>query len=306
MATKANTNPEISITEISTGELTFCILGRTPLIMNRMSQKVWMELLMPKGRKTASVKASSLKHDPIAEFRASPYFMPDDRAPTLLAIMPTAYKRGMGTAALDMPGANRTQIGRLVYVEGELLPVYGVPKVFMAITRSADMNHTPDVRTRAILPEWACKVRISYVKPILREQSIANLLSAAGFVAGIGDWRQEKGSGSYGAFKIVNADHPDFMRITQTQGRAEQLAAMKMPIPYNDETSEMLAWFDVEVKRRGFDVADEADESIEEARADQETARQARAANRAAAGIPDGPAWQHGNGHDQSAQGAAQ
>lgn len=306
MATKAkDTNPEIAITQISTGELEFCILGRTPLIMNRMSQKVWFELLLPKGRKTTADKASTLKHDPIAEFRASPYYMPDNSSPALLAIMPTAYKRGMGTAALDMPGANRTQIGRLVYVEGELLPVFGIPKVFMAITRSADMNHTPDVRTRAILPEWACRVRVSFVKPILREQSIANLLSAAGFVAGVGDWRQEKGSGSYGAYKLVSADDPDFMRITQTQGRDAQEAAMRSPIPYNDETSEMLAWFDVEVKRRGFHVADEADAAISSARSDLAEVSKSKRAKREAAGLPDGPPWVGKNGQDHSAVGGA-
>ena len=74
-----------------------------------------------------------MKHDPIAEFRASVYRMPKDDDPTVLAILPTAFKGAMGTAALDMPGAKRTQIGRLVYVHGELLPVYGVPKVFMAV-----------------------------------------------------------------------------------------------------------------------------------------------------------------------------
>ena len=82
----------------------------------------------------------------------------------------------------------------------------------MSITRSADKNRTPDVRTRAILPEWACKLRIAYTKPILREQAIFNLLAAAGLQSGVGDWRQEKGSGSYGAFKLVNADDPDFLR----------------------------------------------------------------------------------------------
>jgi hypothetical protein len=54
--------------------------------------------------------------------------------------------------------------------------VYGVPKVFCAITRSADMNRTPDVRTRAILPEWACRFTVRFEKPILRDQTIADLL----------------------------------------------------------------------------------------------------------------------------------
>lgn len=187
MATKApDAGSEITILEVVKGQMDFCILGTSPLIMNRMSQKVWFELLAPKGRKNAAEKASTMKHDPLQEFRNSPYLMDDPKAPTLLSILPTAFKRAMGTAALDTPGAKKAQIGRLVYIEGEQLPIYGVPKVFMAITRSADMNKTPDVRTRAILPEWACRLSITFTKPILREQSIANLLAAAGFQSGIG------------------------------------------------------------------------------------------------------------------------
>lgn len=245
----------IDIMEVVKGRMEFCILGTSPLIMNRMSQKVWFELLAPKGKKTSAEKAGSLKHNPIQEFRDSPYRMTDPKSPALLAVMPTAFKKAMGTAALDMPGAKKAQILRLIYVEGEMLPIYGIPKVFMAITRSSDMNHTPDVRTRAIIPEWACKISISFTKPILREQSIANLLAAAGFQSGIGDWRQEKGSGSYGAFKLVSADDKDFLRIVKTMGRKAQDEALESPEAYNDETQEMLSWFDVEVRRRGFKVA---------------------------------------------------
>ncbi len=255
MATKGEKQTEVSILQIEQGRIDFCILGTSPLIMNRMSEKVKRELLAPKGKKNAAEKASTMKHDPLAEFRASPYTMADPKAPTLLAVLPTAFKRAMGTAALDMPGANRTQIGRLVTVNWDMQPVYGRPFVFMAVTRSADMNKTPDVRTRAILPEWACRLSVSFTKPMLREQSIMNLLAAAGLQSGVGDWRQEKGSGSYGAFKIVSPDDADFKRIVKTQARAAQEEAMANPEPYDAETGEMLAWFDVELKRRGFKVA---------------------------------------------------
>ena len=253
MATKATTpGTEISILEVIKGQMDFCIVGTTPLILNRMSQKVWFELLAPKGRKTEADKTSTMKHDPLKEFRDSVYRMADPSAETVLAIMPTAFKRAMGTAALDSPGAKKAQIGRLVYVQGEMLALYGVPKVFMAITRSADINKTPDVRTRAILPEWALRLSITFTKPVLREQSIANLLAAAGFQAGVGDWRQEKGSGSYGSFRLASADDPEFLRICSQQGADAQQDALDSPVAYNDETSEMLAWFDVEIKRRGF------------------------------------------------------
>ena len=82
MATKQAVveSTEISITTLQEGEMTFCILGTSPLICNRMAMKAWHDLLMP-YKKTAADKAGSLKHDPIAEFRASPYLMRHADAP---------------------------------------------------------------------------------------------------------------------------------------------------------------------------------------------------------------------------------
>ena len=254
MATKPVVESEISINEVVEGKMDFCILGTSPLICNRMAQKAWFDLVARK-KNTAADKAANMKHDPLGEFRATRYRMANEDAPTVLAVLPTMFKKAMGTAALDMPGTKKAQIGRLVSVDWDAMPVWGVPNVFMAITRSADINKTPDVRTRAILPEWACRLSVRFQKPILREQSVANLLAAAGRLSGVGDWRQEKGSGSYGAFKLVSADDKDFLRVIKTGGRNAQQEALDNPIPYNDETSEMLAWFEVELKRRGFKVA---------------------------------------------------
>lgn len=265
VAKKAEENSEIVIMAIDTGTMDFCVVGTTPLIINRVSQKSGRELLSPSGKKGAVEKASSLKHDPIKEFRDSPYLLQEKDAPTLIAGLSAWFKKSMLTAALDTPGAKKTQIGRLVRVTGERIPVYGIPKLFMAITRSADMNRTPDVRSRALLPEWACRVRVTFTKPMLREQSIANLLAMAGITSGVGDWRQEKGSGSYGSFRLASADDPDFLRIIKTQGRAAQQAAMDNPAPYDDETSDMLAWFDVEAKRRGFKTG-EAEAAVKHAK----------------------------------------
>jgi hypothetical protein len=47
MATKKETNTEIFITEQKRETLNFCVLGTTPLIHNRMSQKVLQTLLCP-------------------------------------------------------------------------------------------------------------------------------------------------------------------------------------------------------------------------------------------------------------------
>ena len=252
MAAKAKTETEIDVLKVTHGQLDFCILGSMPLILNRMSEKVLRELLMPKGKKTAADKASSLKHDPMQEFLDSPYIDEDDSAPTYLQHLSSAFKNALKGAALDLPGANKSQIGRLTWVNGERVSIYGVPQIFCSVTRSADMNRTPDVRTRAIVPQWAARVSVSFVTPMLREQGVANLLASAGITQGVGDWRPGKGAGTYGQFELVSADDSRFQHVIKNGGREVQKAAMESPEAYDRETRELLDWFGVESKRRGF------------------------------------------------------
>jgi len=254
MAKKDDGN-EVFITKVDQGVADFCIVGTAPLICNRMSSKVMQELLLPRGRKTAAEKAGSLKHEPLIEYRNSPYTSLDDTNPTRIQLLASMFKGAMKTAALDIPGAKKAQIGRLTYVESDRVNVYGVPQIFMSVTRSADMNRTPDVRTRAILPEWALRISIRFAQPIIKLQSVANLLAAGGITSGVGDWRVEKGSGGYGTYRIVSDDDPDFVRIVATGGRQAQDEALATPTAYDDETEELLSWYDVEAKRRGFKVA---------------------------------------------------
>lgn len=251
MAT-AKKESEIEVLKVDHGQLEFCVLGTSPLILNRLSEKVLHELLMPKGRKSSAEKASSLKHNPMEEFQASPYTDEDESSPTLLQHLSSAFKGAIKSAALDLPGSSKAQIGRLTWVNGERVGIYGVPKLFMSVTRSADINKTPDVRTRAIVPQWACFVSVSFVKPILREQGVANLLASAGITQGVGDWRPGKGAGTYGQFELVGSDDARFKHLVAHGGRASQLAAMEAPECYDRESKELLSWFDVESKRRGF------------------------------------------------------
>lgn len=251
---KAKDESEVFVMEVMQGAMDFCVIGTSPIILNRMSEKAQRELLLPKGRKNAAEKASTLKHDPMAEFRASPYTSQGDAGATRLQLLASMFKGAMRTAALDIPGAKKAQIGRLVYIEGDRVDLFGVPQLIMSVTRSADMNRTPDVRSRAIVPEWACRLTVKFVKPIMREQSVANLLAAGGITAGVGDWRVEKGAGSYGTFQLCSPTDPEFVRICKI-GRKQQDAALAEPECYDDETQSLLSWFGVEVQRRGFKVA---------------------------------------------------
>ena len=253
--TQKTVEQEISVLEVSQGRVEFCVLGSTPLILNRMSEKAKRELLLPKGKKSAADKAASLKHNPMEEYRASANKAAGADAPTRLLIPSTAFKGAIRDVALDVPGeAKKAQIGRLTYVPGDYVNVYGIPKLFMCIARMQDMARTPDVRTRAIVPEWACRLTVTYIRPILKEQSVANLLAAAGIMRGVGDWRPEKGKGDYGQFELVGKDDPRFLRIVKAGGRVQQDKALETPEPYDAETAELLTWFSEEAGRRGFKV----------------------------------------------------
>jgi hypothetical protein len=221
------------------------------LIVNRMAEKARRELLLPAGRRTAADRAQSLKHDPLAEFRASPYTLPSDEEPTYLAALAAWFKGSMMTAALELPGTKKAQIGRLVWVEGERLPLYGAPELMMSVVRSADMNKTPDIRSRCIVPRWATEIDITFVVPMLTERSIINLIAAAGMVSGVGDWRNEKGKGTYGQFVVTDPDDARFKEIVATGGRAVQRAAMETPAFYDEESEELYQWFESTVSERG-------------------------------------------------------
>ncbi|MGH8626433.1 MAG: hypothetical protein ACREYC_14585, partial [Gammaproteobacteria bacterium] len=133
---------------------------------------------------------------------------------------------------------------------GDYVAIYGIPKLLMSVVRMADMSRTPDVRTRAILPEWACRVVISFVQPILKRNAVVNLLAAAGLIQGVGDWRPEKGNGSYGQFQIVPPDDAVYRAIIRQGGREAQLKALADPENYDAETERLRAWYDTEVARR--------------------------------------------------------
>lgn len=227
------------------------VVGDSPIIMNRLAEKAQRQLLLPGAPKNRTEKAQTLKHYPLEEYRSSPHRINDAKAPTLLAMPATAFKGALRNVALEMPGVNKTQLGRLTYIAAEMVGIYGVPQLLMSVVRSADMNKTPDIRTRAILPRWAATFDISYVAPTLTATAIMNLMANAGMIIGVGDWRPEKGAGAYGRFRLVCPDDSEFSAIVKGGGRKQQEAALNKPEFFNEDTRELYDWCAGEVERRG-------------------------------------------------------
>jgi hypothetical protein len=241
---------EITIPPIHRGVLRLRIIGQTPLFMNRMAAKAKQQLLVGGRKKTAADKAK-IKHDPVAEYRDSMERFPGDE-PTCLAMRVVALKAAMCTAALETAGITKTSAQRLLFMPGDLVPLYGTPQLRMDVVRSADINRTPDVRTRAFLPKWGAEIEVQHILPQLPVSSVLTLAANAGVLVGIGDFRQEKGKGAFGSFRVLSADQDDdeWDELVSEHGASAQRRAIDEPEYADDDTSDLMEYFGEEAARR--------------------------------------------------------
>lgn len=240
----------LTIEPLKQGRVTLRMIGTTPFYFNAMSAKAKRTLLIGGGKKTAAQR-KELKHDPEQEFRDSVYRAKG--GDTLLCFPAPGVKGAMATAALETPGVTKTSVQRLIFLPEQRIRIWGKPFLKMDVVRSADMNKTPDIRTRAFLPRWCAEVDIAFVTPTLSLHSVVSLLSNAGAIVGIGDFRQEKGRGSYGTFAVAGDDlgnWADAWSEITSEGRDIQAAAMEDAEPYDEETADLLDFINEERKLR--------------------------------------------------------
>lgn len=241
----------MEIHALKQGRIKLRMIGQTPMYFNSMGAKAWRDLLVGSGKKTAAQK-KDIKHNPEQEFRDSIY--KKSTGDTYLCFPAAGVKGAMSTAALETAGITKSSVQRLIFLPESHIQIWGKPYMKMDIVRSADMNKTPDVRTRAFLPNWCAEVEIRFVTPTLSTHSIVSLLSNAGTIVGIGDFRQEKGRGGYGTFSVSGAENMGDMKaiwdeITQ-EGRDIQEAAMNEPECFDDQTAELMEFMQEERLRR--------------------------------------------------------
>lgn len=250
MAIKKAEAGTLHIDALKQGRVTLRMIGTTPLYFNAMSAKAKRTLLIGGGKKTAAEK-KELKHDPEQEYRDSIYRQAAGE--TLLCFPAPGVKGAMATAALETPGVTKSSVQRLIFLPQQRINVWGKPYLKMDVVRSADMNKTPDVRTRAFLPRWCAEVDIAYVSPTLSAHAVVSLLQNAGVIVGIGDFRQEKGRGSYGTFAVAGTDMGDWKAIwdeVAAEGREVQQAAIDSPEMADEDTADLMAMLLEERDRR--------------------------------------------------------
>ena len=196
MAKKQET-AELNQIDVRTVEVK--IKGLSPVILHRWSDKAREEMLNKQMKKTTPKEAK----DPREQYEESVY-KTDDGVPGFPA---DGFKKAMvrGAKALklvmkDMKGAIFV-LGKYSSKEDrELVPLDGELSMREDTVRLQD--GTADIRFRGQVANWEATLQISYNAGVVSFDQIVNMLQAAGFGVGIGDWRPEK-DGMFGRFEVV-------------------------------------------------------------------------------------------------------
>jgi hypothetical protein len=175
------------------------IKGLSPLIMHRWSEKARKEMLDKQMRKTTTKAAKS----PEEQYEASVYKLDDGR----LGFPADAFKKAMIRGAKQI-GLVMTDARTSFFVHGEyctrddreLVPVQGEVQPREDMVRLN--GSTADIRFRGQVIGWEAELNISYNASITSFDQIVNMLHAAGYGVGVGEWRPEK-DGTFGRFEVV-------------------------------------------------------------------------------------------------------
>lgn len=193
---------KINIAAIGSKTIHIPIVGTSPLIVHRFSEKAKKQMLDAQQ----GVKTPKEPRDPQKEYEDAHYYLKDGRC----GVPATAFKGAMVSGArffgkdVSMVLVKQTIFvhgetgkpghGQLVAIEGESYMVEDVVRI--------NNGKSTDLRYRPYFDEWRAIVPVTYVEASFTQDSVVSLLDAAGLGVGIGEWRPGKSGGPYGQFRI--------------------------------------------------------------------------------------------------------
>lgn len=189
----ATTETPIQIPKIDVRQMTITLIGDSPLICHRWSEKAKKQMLDKQMKKAKTAKEAK---DPDADFKASLYGLPDGG----YGFPCVAFKSAAVGACRFSDGIKMTEARGAFHVVGELAKIDGTPNMREDMVRVG--MGTADIRHRGEFKTWRVSLLISYNASVFSPEQIVNLLNLAGFGVGVGEWRPEK-DGSYGRFHVM-------------------------------------------------------------------------------------------------------
>lgn len=202
----------LEITRLKTETIIVPIIGTSPLVVHRFSEKAKKMMLDA----MQGIKRVREPKDPRAEFEGAFYRFADGR----YGFPSIGFKSCMVDAARFYHGVTMTLLKQVLFVSGKfgvdnvaLTEILGTAEVVEVAEGEEDPNIVmredvvrvgqggTDLRYRPQFTEWRAELQVKYVTSQLSRESVLSLLDAGGMGVGVGEWRPER-SGEMGTFTI--------------------------------------------------------------------------------------------------------
>lgn len=226
MATKKIENNDVAMrTELPAmdiGYFTVKVIGDSPLIEHKWSEKAKKEMLDKQMKKASNGKQAK---NPVRDFVDAIYWLDEagnaiDTPKELEHVSPDTpweeieevLKNGrygfpacaFKACAIDagfQQGviAKKTTARGAFHILGEYAVIEGIPDMREDMVQIGGMSKVADIRYRPEFKQWSTELTIRYNKKAISQEQIINLLNYGGFSNGVGEWRPSR-DGSFGTF----------------------------------------------------------------------------------------------------------
>jgi len=194
MAASNTTTVVLPPLQIETVNVT--LIGDTPLIVHRWSEKAKKQMLDKQMKKASAGKEAK---DPDRDFRESLYVLEDGS----YGFPIIGFKAAAVTACTSIGSMTKVAARQAFHVDGEFAIIEGdEPKMREDMVRVG--MGTADIRYRGEFKNWFTTIAVKYNANVMSAEQILNLMQTAGFAVGVGEWRPEK-DGQFGRFHVATA-----------------------------------------------------------------------------------------------------
>lgn len=216
-AKKAGSQEEITLHPLQLQKIVFTLVGDTPLLVHKFSEKARAQMLAKQMGKHQPKKEHKV---PFEDFCGSMYWidprMPEhpveeDVARAAFGFPVIAFKAAAVTACTSIGGITKVLARQSFSVIGDsidpetqkqLLRIYSENPPFKS-EEAVKVGMTTDIRYRGQFDPWRVHLPVKYNKNVISAEQLANMLNTAGFGVGIGEWRPER-DGMLGTFHVAS------------------------------------------------------------------------------------------------------
>jgi len=226
MAAKKTENNDVAmrveLPGMDIGLITVRIVGDSPLIVHKWSEKAKKEMLDKQMKKATKGKEAK---NPYRDFVDALYWLdengcvidtpssldgigvslPEDKVNEVLRNgkygFPTTAFKACAIDAGYQQGviAKKTTARGAFHILGEYAVIEGIPDMREDMVQIGGLSRVADIRYRPEFRSWKTTLTIRYNKNAISPEQIMNLLNYGGFSNGVGEWRPSR-DGSFGTF----------------------------------------------------------------------------------------------------------